>query len=122
MVRGEDLAHSKRMRNLRPLATSCLLALLALSGACGPKQGEGPAPTPTPAPAASGDAPAAGACAVDADCVPASCCHPDSCVPAAQQPGCTDEMCTMECRPGTLDCGGRCACEQGSCKAILGQP
>jgi hypothetical protein len=108
------------------------LALLGLLAGCGPKQGEQPAPSPQPQPttaAESGAADSAAAeaggasdCAVDADCVPASCCHPTSCVPVAQKPDCADVACTMECQAGTMDCGGRCACEAGSCKAILAQP
>jgi hypothetical protein len=112
--------------------TLASLTLLALVG-CGPRPAEQPAPAPQPVPApvttvAPEPAPepaeggAAGACSVDADCVPASCCHPSSCVPAAQKPNCADTMCTMNCAPGTMDCGGRCACEAGSCKAILAQP
>jgi hypothetical protein len=101
-----------------------LLSLVA----CGPKPADSPAPAPQPAPVADpSPAPApggdgGGACSVDADCVPASCCHPTSCVPAAQKPDCSGIMCTMQCAAGTLDCGGRCACEAGSCKPILGQP
>lgn len=97
-----------------------VLAVLVLG--CGPKPAEQPPPTPQPAPEqASGETPAGGDCSVDADCVPASCCHAASCVPAAQKPDCTDVMCTMQCAPDTMDCGGRCACEAGSCKAILAQ-
>jgi hypothetical protein len=122
------------MRTQIAFRTLCLLGLLA---GCGPKQGEQPAPSPQPQPTGAADAGAAdagaadagaadagvaGECAVDADCVPASCCHPTSCVPAAQKPDCGDVACTMDCQAGTMDCGGRCACEAGSCKAILAQP
>jgi hypothetical protein len=66
--------------------------------------------------------PSAAKCERDADCVPAGCCHPDSCVPKSAAPDCGQVACTMECRPGTLDCGnGRCACEAGSCTAKLEQ-
>ena len=109
----------RAMRTRIAIRTLCLLGLLA---GCGPKQGEQPAPSPQPQPTTAADAGAANDCSVDADCVPASCCHPNSCVPAAQQPDCAAVSCTMECQAGTLDCGGRCACEAGSCKAILGQP
>lgn len=63
---------------------------------------------------------AAGAeCAVDADCVPAACCHATACVAKAAAPDCRAVMCTMECRPGTLDCGGACLCRAGRCAARL---
>jgi hypothetical protein len=124
------------MRTQIAFRTLCLLGLLA---GCGPKQGERPAPSPQPQPQPTGaaeagaaevgaaeagaaEAGAAGECAVDADCVRASCCHPTSCVPVAQKPDCADVACTMECKAGTMDCGGRCACEAGSCKAIIAQP
>lgn len=110
-------------------ATSTLALVLALLPACGPKPAEQappspeqPAPTTATPPPAAGDDGAAQQCSVDADCVPAGCCHPSTCVPVSEKPNCTDVMCTMNCQPGTLDCGGRCACEAGSCKAILGQP
>ncbi|MFP4119348.1 MAG: hypothetical protein ACLFTH_04810 [Candidatus Woesearchaeota archaeon] len=58
-------------------------------------------------------------CSADADCVPASCCHPTACVPAEQAPECSDVFCTEECRPGTLDCGqGSCSCMDGHCEAV----
>lgn len=56
-------------------------------------------------------------CSSDSDCVPATCCHATECVPKDQAPDCDDVMCTMECRPGTLDCGGSCACVEGECTA-----
>jgi len=59
-------------------------------------------------------------CSKDSDCVPASCCHPDSCVPAGEAPNCEGMMCTMECKPDTMDCGqGDCKCINNKCKAIL---
>ncbi|MBD3310451.1 hypothetical protein GF351_04485 [Candidatus Woesearchaeota archaeon] len=65
------------------------------------------------------DSSAAGAeCTSDSDCVPDACCHATGCVPREQAPDCTDIMCTMECKPGTLDCGGTCICEQGACTPI----
>jgi len=60
---------------------------------------------------------ASGFCNSDEDCVPASCCHATDCVSKDQAPDCTDVFCTMECRPGTLDCGGRCVCEDNKCVA-----
>lgn len=61
--------------------------------------------------------PEAVACTSDADCVPAQCCHPTSCTSPAQAPDCSDVACTEECRAGTLDCGGRCLCVDGTCTA-----
>jgi hypothetical protein len=55
-------------------------------------------------------------CHSAADCVPAQCCHATTCVPTRERPACGGTMCTMECRPGTLDCGeARCACIGGHC-------
>ena len=114
------------------ITSACTLALVAVfTLACAPRPAEQPAPSPTPAPtatagtpdtASAGDAGGDAQCAVDADCVPAGCCHPSTCAPASAKPDCSGIMCTMNCQPDTLDCGGRCACEAGSCKAILGQP
>lgn len=61
------------------------------------------------------------ACTRDDDCVPGGCCHPSTCVPRTQAPDCSEVICTQECRPGTLDCGGRCACEGGVCVAHFPQ-
>jgi hypothetical protein len=61
-------------------------------------------------------------CATNDDCVRATCCHANACVPRGQAPHCSDVMCTMDCRPNTLDCGGRCACEGGLCVAHLARP
>lgn len=59
-------------------------------------------------------------CKADADCVPAACCHATSCVPVAEAPDCKAVACTAECRPGTLDCGGKCVCTaDGQCTAQL---
>lgn len=63
------------------------------------------------------------ACTSDADCVPAQCCHPTSCVPASEAPDCSDVACTEECRGGTMDCGqGHCACQDGTCTAVIDNP
>lgn len=62
------------------------------------------------------------ACESDADCVPAACCHAAACVGRANAPDCSDSMCTMECRYGTLDCGGGCLCHEGRCAARLSEP
>jgi hypothetical protein len=74
------------------------------------------APPPPAAPSAETAAPA---CVADDDCVPASCCHPSSCVPRDRAPDCGAVLCTMECRPATLDCGGGCVCRDGQCAARL---
>lgn len=59
-------------------------------------------------------------CDSDSDCVPEQCCHPTSCVNKAFAPDCSAVMCTMECAPGTLDCGqGSCVCQNHECKAVL---
>jgi hypothetical protein len=58
-------------------------------------------------------------CSQDSDCVPAACCHPAACVVKSRAPNCAAMMCTMECRPKTLDCGGHCTCVEGRCSAIL---
>ena len=61
--------------------------------------------------------PAMTACASDADCVPASCCHAKACVLKSEAPkNCKEMMCTAECREGTMDCGkGSCGCKDGAC-------
>lgn len=70
-------------------------------------------PAPLPRPTAS--APAR-ACRSDADCVPASCCHPTACTLASEAPSCSGVMCTRECRGGSFECGkGACACQDGQC-------
>lgn len=60
-----------------------------------------------------------GACASDADCVAAQCCHATSCTLRASAPDCSAAMCTRDCRAGTLDCGGSCYCNQGQCAARI---
>ena len=55
-------------------------------------------------------------CSSDADCVPATCCHPDACTARTSAPQCSGVMCTQQCAPGTLDCGqARCVCLGGRC-------
>jgi len=58
-------------------------------------------------------------CTTDADCVPATCCHATACVAQANAPSCGDAMCTLDCRSGTVDCGGGCLCHEGHCAAHL---
>ena len=63
--------------------------------------------------------PISAACSTDADCVPASCCHATACVPKGSAPDCAGVMCTMNCEPDTIDCGGGCVCQSGACSAKL---
>jgi len=56
------------------------------------------------------------ACRTDADCVPDACCHPAACTARVNAPSCAGTACTMNCAPGTLDCGqARCVCLGGRC-------
>lgn len=56
-------------------------------------------------------------CALNSDCVPATCCHPDACINKNYQPDCKGIVCTMECRSNTMDCGqGRCVCLDNTCQ------
>jgi hypothetical protein len=57
-------------------------------------------------------------CAVDDDCVPEQCCHATTCINKDKK-GVCNLACTMECRGGTIDCGGYCSCENGKCVAQL---
>ncbi len=61
-------------------------------------------------------------CSSNTDCVPADCCHATGCVPAGQAPDCAGVACTMDCRPGTLDCYGGCECQNSKCIARLSEP
>jgi len=59
-------------------------------------------------------------CQVDADCVPAICCHSASCDSKDKAPKCDNLLCTMECSLDTLDCGqGECRCVEGRCGAVF---
>ena len=63
---------------------------------------------------------AAQACNTDADCVPATCCHPNQCVSISAKPDCSNVVCTQECLPGTLDCGKeKCGCVANKCVTKL---
>jgi hypothetical protein len=104
-------------------------ALVALTSACGPTTPEAVRPAPdSSSPVAAADPPKApagelvmsqDACKSDADCIPASCCHPSACMGADKVKLC-NMMCTQVCEPGTLDCGGSCLCHEGRCAAKLG--
>ena len=57
-------------------------------------------------------------CASDADCVPEKECHAASCINSDFKEG-IDMFCTLECAPGTMDCGqGSCACVNHRCEVI----
>jgi hypothetical protein len=59
-------------------------------------------------------------CSRDSDCVPSSCCHPSSCTLKSNEPKCDNTVCTMNCQPGTLDCGqGSCICSRNRCFANI---
>jgi len=99
-------------RHLAGLASTALLALLFCPFVAEASSGSDAAVDTDVAPI--------GRCHTDADCVPASCCHPTSCVPRHQGPRCGGIFCTLECRPGTMDCGqGHCACQWGRCVAVI---
>ncbi len=118
------------MRNSNPsliaLLGVALAGLLHVAAACAdaPPRAGATADPPPAAVAPAEKPPRAGMdnpeCRADADCVPAGCCHSTSCVPLAEAPNCEEVACTAECRPGTLDCGGRCVCTaDGQCTAKL---
>lgn len=116
------------------LAWAAAVAVVTI--ACGSPQGDGTqsgSPADAAAPPPDGGQPVMTAdtgapsvvvgevpCATDTDCVPAECCHAAECTGRANAPACTDVMCTMECRAGTMDCGGGCICQDGLCAARLG--
>ena len=56
------------------------------------------------------------------ECVPASCCHATECVFVSDAPNCSGVFCSMNCEPGTLDCGqARCEFVDGGCEAVLNE-
>jgi len=99
------------------LGIICIVAV-AFAGCTGTGY-QNPAATTSPAPVAGATTPSGNqTCLTDADCVPATCCHPDSCTAATEAPSCKDTMCTMICS-GPLDCGaGRCGCVDGTCSVV----
>jgi hypothetical protein len=59
-------------------------------------------------------------CKIDTDCVPSVCCHATDSVNKANAPDCSETFCSLECKPGTVDCGqGVVGCEEGACVVIL---
>lgn len=63
--------------------------------------------------------PGKGTCNVDADCVPADCCHPKTCVAVATAPRCEAIGCAQNVVQGTIGHGARCACLRGRCGAMV---
>jgi len=62
--------------------------------------------------------PAAEKCSVDADCVPAQCCHPTGAVNKAEAQDCSSVLCTASCE-GPLDCGaGEMKCVSKRCTIV----
>ena len=54
---------------------------------------------------------------MEESCVPDTCCHATSCVNENLAPDCSEILCTMECKPETMDCGqGSCIWENGNCE------
>lgn len=59
-------------------------------------------------------------CSVDSDCVKATCCHASDAVSEEHAPDCKGILCTMDCVPGTTDCGqGEIKCVEGSCEVVF---
>jgi hypothetical protein len=55
-------------------------------------------------------------------CVPASCCHATECVLGSEAPDCNGSACTLNCEPGTLDCGqARCEVVEDVCRVVLNE-
>ncbi|KYF94103.1 hypothetical protein BE20_07480 [Sorangium cellulosum] len=119
------------MRHILDRSMGFLLAAVLCCAACSASRNEPPgsnappAPDPattTPTATPTDDSIAVGSdpCQSDADCVPVCGCHPAACVAKATAPACEGGMmCTQECRPGTMDCGGGCLCHEGRCAARL---
>ena len=54
---------------------------------------------------------------MESSCVPKTCCHATECVMQSEAPVCSDVMCTLDCQPGTMDCGaGKCVWKDGNCE------
>jgi len=55
-------------------------------------------------------------CAIDTDCVPATCCHPTEVINKELAPDCSAVLCTMSCET-ILDCGqGEPVCKNNICE------
>ena len=51
--------------------------------------------------------PSSKVCKIDADCVPAACCHATETVNKENAPDCNGILCSASCEPNTLDCDHR---------------
>ncbi len=59
-------------------------------------------------------------CTQASDCVASSCCHASSCIPKDQASDCSGTFCSLECKPGTLDCNqGACGCVNNKCQIVF---
>ena len=59
-------------------------------------------------------------CTTDLDCVPNACCHASDTVNRENAPDCAGMLCSMECVPGTIDCGqGELKCISGECNLVM---
>ncbi|MBT7102645.1 hypothetical protein HN935_04000 [archaeon] len=55
-------------------------------------------------------------------CIPESCCHATECVLESEAPNCSNAGCTLNCEPGTLDCGqARCEFVDDKCEVVLNE-
>lgn len=56
-------------------------------------------------------------CVNDKECTANKCCHADEAVSVENAPNCESVFCTMDCQPGTLDCGqGEVKCVNNKCE------
>ena len=87
-------------------STSLFLGCLSCAPSSSP-DATAPAGSAVKAPVFSADP-----CEKDEDCAPVAECHPARCVDVAHAGSAPPGMvCTMECRPGTVDCGyNHCGC------------
>ena len=96
------------MKQPKPIFLTILITAMFLITACEEQ------------PANIDKTPVSNECSEDSDCIKATCCHADSCIPTDQAPDCSGTMCTMNCEPGTLDCGqGNCKCTNDKCEAVF---
>ncbi|MBS3116051.1 hypothetical protein J4421_00480 [Candidatus Woesearchaeota archaeon] len=59
-------------------------------------------------------------CTVNEDCIPSQCCHATETVNKKNAPDCRNVLCTLQCEPGTLDCGqGEVKCVDNICTAVI---